>query len=142
MNPLIKEQLDKLNIPKPEYNDDTTELTFNKIRSIADAPVKKADDDLPFYFGSDLELKVGGIYVIKVASYITNPPPNFDLTQKWNRNILIIDTYLLAEINQINGKMIKFTGKGYVNETKQANNNFYNGLWLPQKSITVIERME
>ena len=126
MNNRILQQLQKLQIPnKPYFDKNTTELFFPRY----------VDEE------AELTLCVGGIYIITVAPYIIYPPPNFTLTENWNNNIPITDSYLYIEVTGIVGKMIRFTGRGYDVSRQEVNSNFYDNLWLPSKSITILERV-
>lgn len=129
MNKLIKKQLEKLQIPnKPEFDDFTTHLVFPRQTS----GVEK--DDTSFV--------VNGVYKIVLATYIVNPPPNFTLDTDWNKGKRITDLTLYIQITQIAGKMIRFTGRGYNFSTDKINNNFYDNMWIPAKSIISYERVE
>ena len=129
MNKIIQKQLEKLTVPnKPQYDENTTHLVFPK-RDSTSRPV-------------DTGLVVNGVYKIVLANYIVNPPPDFTLDIDWNKGKKILDTTLFVQINQIAGKMIRFTGRGYNFNTDETNNNFYDSMWVPAKSIISYERAE
>ena len=129
MNKLIMKQLGKLNIPnKPEYDDSTTHLVFPRRSDVVEK------DDTTFV--------LNGVYKIVLANYIVSPPPNFTLDTDWNKGKHISDTTLLIQVTQIAGKMIRFTGRGYNFNTDTTNNNFYDNMWIPAKSIISYERAE
>lgn len=129
MNKLIRQQLEKLNLPnKPLYDDLTTHLVFPK------QDKETVYENSPFV--------VNGVYKIVVANYIVNPPPDFTLDTDWNRGRHIEDTTLLIQITQLAGKMLRFTGRGYNFNTDTTNDNFYDQMWIPAKSIISYERIE
>ena len=122
-------QLEKLNLPnKPQYDENTTHLVFPKQESILHK--------------EDSKFVLNGVYKIVIANYIVNPPPDFTLDTDWNKGKKILDTTLLIQVTQIAGKMIRFTGRGYNFNTDTTNNNFYDGMWIPAKSIISYERTE
>lgn len=129
MNRIIQKQLEKLTLPnKPPYDEHTTHLVFTR----RDPPSEPVDNGLI----------VNGVYKIVLANYIVNPPPDFTLDTDWNKGKKISDTTLFVQINQIAGKMIRFTGRGYNFSTDETNNNFYDSMWVPAKSIISYERAE
>lgn len=129
MNKVIQKQLEKLKKTRNfHFDDSTTHLIFEKTRSDV------SDQDSTFV--------VNGVYKIVVANYIVNPPPDFTLDRDWNKGRKILDTTLLVQINQIAGKMIRFTGRGYKFDTDKTNDNFYENMWIPAKSIINYERVE
>lgn len=131
MNKLILQQLQKLGITqKPWFNENLTEISF----------FKQQAQHLP-EIDNELSLAIDHVYIVRFESYIVNPPPDFTLAQQWNREIPILDCFALIEVNQILGKMVKFTGCGYDYGTKTPNDNMYTGMWVPLKSITVLERI-
>ena len=129
MNKLILNQLEKLRIQnKPLYDEFTTHLVFSKVESFTEP------DDKSFV--------VNGVYKVVLANYIVDPPPTFTLDTDWNKGKKITDTTLFIQINQIAGKMIRFTGRGYNFNTDTTNNNFYDNMWIPAKSVISYERVE
>ena len=129
MNKLIRQQLEKLNLPnKPEYDESTTHLVFLKQNS------ETVQENSSFV--------INGVYKIVIANYIVNPPPDFTLDTDWNTGRHIADTTLLIQITQLAGKMLRFTGRGYNFNTDTTNDNFYDQMWIPAKSIISYERIE
>lgn len=119
MNKFIKQELDKVKISLPPYNEETLTLVIPKQTS----PQFTADD-----------LQVGGVYVIHIEDYIINEPANFTLSANWNKGTKPDDNRLYAQIASINGKMIGV-------KTKGVNTNTLWAGWLPRKSITILEDM-
>ena len=129
MNKLIRQQLEKLNLPnKPEYDESTTHLVFPKQNS------ETVQENSSFV--------INGVYKIVIANYIVSPPPDFTLDTDWNKGRHIADTTLLIQITQLAGKMLRFTGRGYNFNTDTTNDNFYDQMWIPAKSIISYERIE
>ena len=62
MNPVIKRELEKVRAQLPEYDDSTTLIKISR------------DTTSP-----SPSLKEGGIYLIELADYVLNEPPNFTL---------------------------------------------------------------
>lgn len=129
MNKLIMKQLEKLTIPnKPKFDESTTHLVFPKTGHTEE--------------GNNTLFQTNGVYKIVLANYIVNPPPNFTLDINWNKGKKIQDTNLFIQVNQIAGKMIRFTGRGYIPAEDKTNDNFYDNMWIPAKSIISYERVE
>ena len=129
MNKIIQKQLEKLTKTRNfHFDDSTTHLVFERITEDVNVP--------------DSSFVVNGVYKIVIANYIVNPPPNFTLDIDWNKGKKITDTTLFIQINQIAGKMIRFTGRGYKFDTDKTNDNFYENMWIPAKSIISYERVE
>lgn len=129
MNKVIQKQLEKLAKTRNfHFDDSTTHLVFERITEDVNVP--------------DSSFVVNGVYKIVIANYIVNPPPNFTLDTNWNKGKKITDTTLFIQINQIAGKMIRFTGRGYKFDTDKTNDNFYENMWIPAKSIISYERVE
>lgn len=129
MNKVIQKQLEKLKKTRNfHFDDSTTHLVFERITEDVNVP--------------DSSFVVNGVYKIVIANYIVNPPPNFTLDTNWNKGKKITDTTLFIQINQIAGKMIRFTGRGYKFDIDKTNDNFYENMWIPAKSIISYERVE
>lgn len=122
MNQLIQQQLKKVQFDLPTWDENTEEL-FIKKRGPEDPSI----------------IKSGRCYIIQVPEYIVNPPDGFTLNSNWNKGLSINDYILYVEINKVMGKMIQFTGRGFDYKNKTTNNNFYNQMWLPMKSIQILD---
>lgn len=124
MNSIIKEQLDKVIVELPEYDNNTTELIINKQSNM-----------------SPTGLLVGDCYLIEIANYVLNPPQGFTLQDNWNNGIIPQDRFIKCEISQIVGKMVKINGCGYDLKLEKDLASAYIGLWIPIKSIKIIEKL-
>ena len=129
MDKTVKAQLLKLGITIPSWNDDTTHLVIPQ----QGAPTEVVEAPIAETFVK------GACYVFKVADYITNPPTGFNLQESWNKGIPITDNVLYVEVVGIAANMIQFTGRGYNYTDKTILSSFYDHLWLPRKSITILE---
>ena len=124
MNPLIKTQLDKIRgVVMPDYDDNTSQMNI-PIRPI-DAPITLEQDKC---------------YIVSVEDYILNPPDGFTLHTNWNNNKIPKHKYMKIDVSKIMGKMVKVNSIGYNIETNVNINEMWEG-WLPEKSITIIERL-
>lgn len=124
MNPLIKKQLDKVSVAKlPHFDDNTTKLVI---------PMRSANDTIV--------LEEGKCYIIQIEDYILNPPEGFTLHTNWNNNKIPKHKIMKIDVRKVMGKMIKVNSIGYDIINKVNINDVWEG-WLPEKSITVIERI-
>lgn len=124
MNPLIKTQLNKIRTVRlPEFDDNTTHL------------------DIPMRTNSDpIVVEQDKCYIIQVEDYILNPPDGFTLHTNWNGNKIPKHKFMKVDVTKIMGKMIKVNSIGYDMFNGTNINDMWEG-WLPEKSITVIERL-
>lgn len=123
MNPLIKEQLQNVKLTIiPEYDEDTQELLIAKRTYVLQ------------------EFVCRKCYLVELANYLVNPPPNFDLHINWNKGMIPKDRYLSCEVIQINGNMIKVSGIGYDIVKQQPTSNIWEG-WLPRKGLTILKEI-
>lgn len=113
MNKFIKDQLNKINVPLPEFNDYTNHIVIKKQGA-------KQNDNL----------NIGEVYNIKIENYIVNEPPNFSLSSNWNFGTVPPEVNLQAQVLQVMGNMLKFKCKGITTGIE------WEG-WLPRKSITI-----
>lgn len=124
MNPLIKKQLDKVRrVTLEPYDDSTTTIHINR----------RTD-------GGNLFLEQDKCYLISIEDYILNPPDGFTLHTNWNNGIAPMCKVLKIDVSKIMGKMIKVNAMGYDLKNQCDLPYFWEG-WLPQKSITIIERL-
>lgn len=124
MNPLIKDQLTKIQrVNVPSYDDNTTQITIarNDVK-----PVTGLQED--------------HCYLISVEDYILNPPEGFTLHTNWNNNIAPKHKVMKIDVTKIMGKMVKVNSIGYDMKNQVDTTDLWSG-WLPQKSITIIERL-
>ena len=127
MNPVIKRELEKVRIPLPEYDDNTTTLHIPKQGSETEAVTHT--------------IERSHHYLIQVADYVLNEPPNFTLSSNWNQGIKPVSKFLKVQIDNIMGKMLQVSGCGYDWQTQTARTDIYSGLWLPLASIGVIQEI-
>ena len=124
MNPLIKKQLDKVRVVKLPHFDDNTDKLVIPVRSVNDPIVLEEDK----------------CYIIQIEDYILNPPEGFTLHTNWNNNKIPKHKIMKIDVIKVMGKMIKVNSIGYDIINKVNINDVWEG-WLPEKSITVIERI-
>lgn len=115
------EQLQKVKVKLPEYNENSELLVIP--RTLHKVEI----------------LQINHIYLIEVAEYITNPPSNFTLSDNWNKGIVPKCKCMKIEVCNIQGKMIQVNAFGYDYINQCDLPYTYMGLWLPIKSITILE---
>lgn len=124
MNPLIKDQLSKIQrLNVPSYDDSTTQLTLSR------NDIKVVES-----------LQEDHCYLISVDDYILNPPDGFTLHTNWNNNTHPKYKVMKIDVTKIMGKMVKVNSMGYDMKNHIDIPDMWSG-WLPQKSITIIERL-
>jgi hypothetical protein len=106
----------------PEFDESTTSITFHK--SDCAQPVLQEDC----------------CYIISVEDYILNPPDGFTLHTNWNNNKMPKHKVMKIDVSKIMGKMVKVHSIGYSLKDHQDILDMWEG-WLPEKAITVIERL-
>lgn len=127
MNPVVKRELEKVRIPLPDYDDNTTLITI--LRKTAEEQVKT------------FPIIVGNCYLIQLADYVLNEPPNFTLSANWNSGVVPKSKYMKIQITKVMGKMIQIDGSGYDVLNQVDLNDAYIGLWLPLASIGVVQEL-
>lgn len=125
MNPIIRKQLENCRVANvPNFTEETTVLRIPK--------------------GSDMTVspyQVGKYYILELADYIINPPPDFTLASNWNKGSVPTHKYYKCEILQTMGKMVKIIGSGYDIKTNLDANTVWEG-WVPQKGIKLIQELK
>ncbi len=125
MNPLIETQLNKLkSVVNVDFDSSSTQIIIPQN---------------PHTVSSN-ELKTDCCYLISVEDYILNPPDGFTLHSNWNNNKIPKDRVMKIDVINKMGKMIKVNSIGYDMKNQRDTNNVWEG-WLPEKSITIIERL-
>ena len=125
MNPLIKKQLQKCQAAQiPDFDDGTLELHI---------PKGSAQNVTKY--------EVNKFYLVELASYITNPPPDYTLADNWNQGTIPKHSFMQVEVSKIMGKMVRIKGYGYDPLTQTSTNDFWEG-WVPQKGIKLISKLE
>ena len=124
MNWVIKRELEKIRAPLPEYNDDTTLIEIQKEGNI-----------------KTFQFEEGSSYVIKLADYILNEPPNFTLSSNWNKGVIPRSKYLIVEVTKLMGKMLQVNGSGYDIDDGVLKSDTYMGLWLPCGGVEMIDKL-
>lgn len=127
MNNIIKQELEKCKDILPEFDDKTTYILIPKGSNYQE--------------NKNIELEIGKYYSIRLAKYILYPPENFTLDSNWNNGVHPQSEYMLVTPIKFVGKMIQFDGCGYDFYNDKSLDDVYNGLWLPQGSIEVIEEV-
>lgn len=127
LNSIIKEQLGKIKLAQlPEYDENTRTLHIPcGIKDITKSST----------------YQLNRCYIVELAEYILNPPPDFSLASNWNHGSIPKSKYYYAEILQIMGKMIKITGCGYDINTRSRTNDVWEG-WVPQKGLKLIQEVD
>lgn len=126
MNNIIKKELDKCKKILPEYDENTTYIFIPR----QSTEIKK-----------EIVLQRDFYYIIRLAKYILYPPENFTLDSNWNHGIHPKSEYMIVTPIKFVGKMIQFDGCGYDYYNDKNLDDVYNGLWLPQGGIEVIEEI-
>lgn len=124
MNSIIKTQLEKCRVANiPEFDEDSTTITIPQGSNVSVSPYQ-----------------VHRCYLIELADYILNPPPDFTLAINWNKGQIPQYKYFKCEILQIMGKMVKFNGVGYDPIKKLDTTYVWEG-WVPQKGIKLLQEL-
>ena len=124
MNPVIQRELDKIRAPLPDITDDVKVIKINK------------------YTPSNVPtIQAGKSYLIGLPDYILVEPPNYNLSANWNRGIVPQSNCLKVTVIQVFGPMMQINGRGFDYLTKEWNADFYDGLWLPIESVTIIQEL-
>lgn len=89
-----------------------------------------------------LELIEEHFYLIRLEDYITHPSENFTLSSNWNGGIVPASTYMVVQLKQRMGKMLKFDGIGYNLDTNTYKEDSYKGLWLPNGGIELLKELK
>ena len=119
MNPIIKEQLDRIRCPISEYDESTTSIHIDR-------------QDKNY---SNFE--VGSTYMVELAQYILYEPENFSLSSNWNGGIVPTAKFMEITVKNVMGKMIQVDGEGYIDlATKER--KLYSDIWLPVGGLTQI----
>ena len=122
MNPIVKRELEKVRAKLPEYDDSTTLIWILR------------DTTAP-----SSTLKEGGIYLIEVADYVLNEPPNFTLAANWNKGIVPVSKQLSIQVVKIAGKMVQINGDGFDEQSRTLKPDKYKEFWLPMASIKILD---
>lgn len=126
MNSLIFDQLNKVKKAKlPQFDINTTHLKIKATKEDLSAPIN---------------LAVGKAYLIKLASYIIDPPAGFNLHANWNKGKIPQSNFLYALVIQDIGKMVKVDSYEYDYKNQYILSRKWTG-WLPKKSIEVIKEV-
>lgn len=121
MNEIIKRELQKIHQPLPDYNDNTTHIII---------PQKIVDTAPKF--------ETGKSYIVKLADYILNEPPNFTLSSNWNKGIIPQSQTLIIYVKELVGKMVRVCGRGIDIGLNIYLNDIYDDLWLPDSGVEVL----
>ena len=122
MNPVIKRELEKVRAQLPEYDDSTTLIKISR------------DTTSP-----SPSLKEGGIYLIELADYVLNEPPNFTLSANWNKGVVPVSKQLSVQVIKLAGKMVQINGDGFDENTRTLKSDKYKEFWLPTASIKILD---
>ena len=134
MNQFLKEQLAKIK------NNISIMVNDSEIENLDDL-----DNTNDFIIQRKLDINantnlVGKTYIIQLEKYLLNPPPNFNLHVNWNHGQIPANEYMLCEVKQDLGKMIKILAVGYDIINDNSLPDLWEG-WLPKKSIKIIKEL-
>lgn len=116
MNKFTYKELQKIDhLIQTTWDDTTTHLVIQRGGGI---PVQ-------------LGFKPGDKFTIQIADYILNQPPNFTLSENWNRGTFPPEEVLDVEVIKVIGKMVGVRAKG------TTTGLVWEG-WLPEKGISII----
>lgn len=127
MNNTIKQQLDKITAPLPSYDDNTTFIAIPK------ATIEE--------LRANPQFEINKCYLVELADYILDEPPNFTLSANWNNGVKPRNKHLKIAVNKTMGTMLQVNGFGfdYINQLDTA--DVYMGLWLPIQGISLISEI-
>ena len=117
MNPFIKEQLDKVKIALPPYDDTTCEIIIPQTISQS---------------MQSTGLQLNQVYQIYLAQYVVTEPEGFTLSANWNNGTCPPENRMNIKIVQLLGKMAQIAGIGC------TTNISWQG-WVPIKAITILD---
>jgi len=118
MNPLVKEQLEKVHITMPSYDESSTEIVIPK------------NSGLP-----QVDFQLNHYYTIKVDDSLINKGPWYDtIHNNWNNGRAPLYNVLNVEVCQFVGKMLK------VEATAPGTTYTWSG-WLPRNNCKIIEEI-
>ena len=124
MNPLIKKELESCKVASiPQFDDNTTLIHIPKGTHLTVTPYQ-----------------VHKFYIVELASYITNPPPDNTLSINWNRGTIPKSTCYKCEIAQVMGKMVRINGCGYDPVSDTDLDDLWEG-WVPQQGLKLIKEL-
>lgn len=124
MNSVIKRELEKIHAPLPEYDDNTIEIHI---------PQKQVTNEPLF--------EVGKSYQVQLADYILNEPPNFTLSSNWNKGVVPKSQFMLMQVRELTGKMLKVYARGYDVNTDACLEDMYYDFWLPLGGVTKLKEI-
>lgn len=114
MNKFIKQELQKVNIPLPKWDDTTTQIVIYRDKHQA------AD-----------ELVIGGSYQFYIEDYVVHPSGTFTLAANWNNGTNPPETAVKGTVVQTMGKMVKIDCIGETTHEKWCG-------WIPKKCLRVL----
>lgn len=121
MNELIKKQLYKLQVaPVPNFNDDTTEIIFEKFVKI--------------------ELQENNYYLIELNDNLLNPNLNSTLVVNWNGGKVPKHKYYKVDVVKIMGQMVKVNGLAFDKESNTDLDDSWFG-WFTLKDVKVLKKI-
>lgn len=121
MNKFVKQQLLKCTQAIiPAFDDTTTNILISR------------------YDKADLSIMLNHWYILELADYVINEPPNFTLSSNWNNGTKPKHKYNKAEVIQIMGKMVKINCIGYNMQEDKNIPDVWEG-WVPEKAIKLIK---
>ena len=109
-------------------------FTLRELEKVRDLLPEELDENTNHFIipcSNGNVINIGDRLTIKIENYIINEPPNFDLSERWNRGTFPPEEILDVEIYTIKGKMIGVKSVGKFTQI------YWEG-WLPSKGITVL----
>ena len=124
MNEVIKRELEKIHVPLPDYNDDTTHIVI---------PQRIVDNSPKF--------EVAKSYIVSLEDYIIHEPQGFTLSSNWNKGVVPVSKCMIIQVRELVGKMLKVYARGYDQSTNEYLPDMYYDLWLPQDGVNILQRL-
>ncbi len=121
MNRIIKEELEKVRVPLPYYDDNTTYIIIEGNTA------------------TDILVRINHEYIIMLHDSVLNKSSG--LSSNWNRGITPKSKYLLVMVTKITGNMVLVDGCGYDIKLEESLKDSYIDLWLPKSLFKVISEL-
>ena len=124
MNPIAKKQLDACKVADLPYYDEKSTLLV--------IPKKDSNRVNEFHLHK--------YFIVELADYIINPPPDYTLSANWNRGSVPRYKYMKVEICQLMGKMIRINGAAFDPNTNTDIPYVWEG-WVPSQGLKIVKRL-
>lgn len=136
MNNLILDQLNMLKSYNYIIDDNAEIINFtDNMQSV------KFIKNINATYSISNTLEVEKNYIVELANYIVNEPDGFTLSTQWNAGVVPKSNILKLTVLEIRGKMCRIRGIGYDLLHNKNLDDSYNNLWLPIKSIKILNTL-